>query len=203
MLGSGATRAMWFWPKAQPATDWGWLVSLSTLGITAAILLPWVFIGLVVWNVWPVIKGIVLRLDALERMRQTIPYPEPPQAFLRLDEEPLPSGKVAADFWRRVHGLPEWKVLAHYHQAEARTYLSASRAAAEAGNEAGALFAAGRAHEAAYWAVRPEYRVQQAMARVREQEARIKEDAEMTGVGERPGSRWHEREGAGDGKQGS
>lgn len=160
------------------------------------LLLPTVILLFAVVRLWPVVTVILGRLDVLEAKAPSAAEPLPP--FLRVDEEPLPTGQAQADFWRRIHALPEWKVLSWFHQAEARTYLAAAKTAAEAGNDTGAIFAAGKAHEAAFWAVRPEFKLQQAMSRQREERRQAEEQSAMSGG--RPGTRWHEgKEQAGNG----
>jgi hypothetical protein len=117
--------------------------------------------------------------------------PEPPQIG-PLHEDPLPTGEAARDFWLSLHASPAWKTLSHVYQADTRNYLREAKDAAEKGNQAGALFFLGKAHEAAFNAVKPQAQVQRATRAILEA-ARLKAEqaTDAVSTGGRPADRWH------------
>lgn len=160
------------------------LVSVAVLGL----LLPWALLAFAAWKLWPRVRTL------LERA-QTSPREPEPFAYQQVEEDPLPKGKLALDFWGRLHRNPDWRVLQHHHQADCRDYLRTAKDAAEAGNQTGALFFLGKAHEAAFLSVRPEHNILKITKAILAERQGKKEDAAMSEAeasdGERrPGSRW-------------
>ena len=190
----GAARFSLGWIGAD-AYSGGWLMSAGIVSvITIGLLLPWALLAFAAWKLWPRVRALL--------ERPTLP-PRAPESFAyqQIEEDPLPKGKLALDFWGRIHRTPDWRVLQHHHQSNCRDYLREAKDAAEKGNQTGALFYLGRAHEAAFWAVRPEHKILQItkalLAERQEQKREATETGEPASDGERrPGSRWPGIQGA-------
>lgn len=167
----------------------GWFMSVGIVSLAViGLLLPWTLLAFAAWKLWPRVRALLERSQAPPREPESF-------AYQQVEEDPLPKGKLALDFWGRVYRNPDWRVLQHHHQSDCREYLREARDAAGNGNQAGAMFFLGKAHEAAFLAVRPEHKILQ-ITKLLLAERREKE-REATGAGEpssdgerRPGSRW-------------
>ncbi len=139
------------------------------------------------WLLW------ARRARPVPRATERTRAPDPPQ-IARLDEDPLPTGKAAHEFWVSLHRLPHWRTLSHVFQSDTRMYLREAKDAAEKGNQAGALFFLGKAHEAAFNAVKPEAQVQRAIRAMTDATTAAKNEAVTNAAeavrGGRPGDRW-------------
>jgi hypothetical protein len=112
----------------------------------------------------------VLREIVVATRPLTAPPPDP-ASYPYIEEMSDLHGEAAIQFWRGVYESPFWPKLAHEFQVDARTWLRRSRAAAEAKNQAGAIFYAGAAWVSIQLPVLPQDRVNHAIQALRVQEA--------------------------------
>lgn len=158
----------------------------TIMAVLMAVMWPTIMIALaLLWR----------RTDVLAAARSAAPPARPPDPLLigKINEEPLPAGKASLEFWQGLHRLQAWTVLSHIYQADTRNYLREAKDAAASGNQAGALFWAGKAHEAAFNAVRPEAQVQritQALVAQQQEQLRQAQEPASATTGGRPGERW-------------
>lgn len=157
---------------------------LLMVGLMIVLLL--LALGIFAWKLWRRVSVVL----ALCVAHQTTPVPIDPLQVGRINEDPLPAGQAAHEFWLALHRTPVWKTLSHIYQADVRNYLRDAKDAAMAGNQAGALFSLGKAHEAAFNAVKPETQVQRIVRSMVAAQNAEADDTRRDGA--RPADRWGE-----------
>jgi hypothetical protein len=185
-VGSAVRTLLAVWP-VRAGEDQG-MNAIWPLGWVLLFLVHWAGTGWVLWMLW---KRLVTIPKSVARGTASPPT-DAPLLTTRLIEEPLPTGKGAHDFWQALYRTASWATLSHIYQADARNYLRDAKDAAAAGNQTGALFFLGKAHEAAFNAVKPEAQIQRAIRAMTEAAKFQQQDAAnaVASGGGRPGDRW-------------
>lgn len=88
-----------------------------------------------------------------------------------IQEQPAMAPQAALAFYQKVAALPEWPVLAHRAQTDARMALIRARMLAEDGKAQSALLQTGIALYASQLAIMPEAEIQAALNRLKQADA--------------------------------
>jgi hypothetical protein len=124
-------------------------------------------LGYLIWRSRQEFAMLSGHLAGIVRMRPELDA----QPCSRIPERRALDPKAALEFYQRLHASPDWPVLAHKLQLDARQALLHCRTLADDGKGEAALFHAGVAHYASQLAVLPEREIQTALGVLKQQAA--------------------------------